>query len=43
MKYHDCFDGLQCARLKVPLDWFNGMHMACISCVMTIIGSEDTC
>ncbi|KAI9730869.1 MAG: hypothetical protein M1834_005587 [Cirrosporium novae-zelandiae] len=21
MKYHDCFDGLQCARLEVPMDY----------------------
>ncbi|UKZ82922.1 hypothetical protein TrVFT333_010722 [Trichoderma virens FT-333] len=21
--YHDCYDGLQCARLEVPLDWTN--------------------
>jgi hypothetical protein len=19
--YHDCFDGFQCAKLQVPLDW----------------------
>ncbi|KAF5012539.1 hypothetical protein FDECE_1406 [Fusarium decemcellulare] len=21
LQYHDCFDGLRCARLEVPLDW----------------------
>ena len=21
LEYHDCYDGLQCARLEVPLDW----------------------
>lgn len=23
LRYHDCFNGLRCARLKVPLDWNN--------------------
>lgn len=23
LRYHDCFNGLHCARLKVPLDWNN--------------------
>lgn len=23
LQYHDCFEGLRCARLKVPLDWNN--------------------
>lgn len=21
LEYHDCFDGFQCARLEVPVDW----------------------
>src|SRR5688572_1310318 len=24
LKYHSCYDGLKCARLKVPLDWTKG-------------------
>lgn len=24
LKYHSCYDGFQCARLEVPLDWVNG-------------------
>ncbi|SPN96657.1 uncharacterized protein DNG_00178 [Cephalotrichum gorgonifer] len=23
LRYHDCYDGHQCARLQVPLDWLN--------------------
>ncbi|TDZ16238.1 putative hydrolase [Colletotrichum orbiculare MAFF 240422] len=23
LQYHDCYEGLQCARLEVPLDWSN--------------------
>lgn len=23
LRYHPCYDGLKCARLKVPLDWLN--------------------
>ncbi|KAJ4855600.1 TAP-like protein domain-containing protein [Trichoderma breve] len=23
LEYHDCYDGYQCARLEVPLDWTN--------------------
>ncbi|OAF98985.1 uncharacterized protein CC84DRAFT_1105051, partial [Paraphaeosphaeria sporulosa] len=25
-QFHPCFDEFQCAKLKVPLDWFNGTH-----------------
>lgn len=24
LEYYDCYDGFQCARLEVPLDWANG-------------------
>lgn len=26
LKYHDCYDGLRCARLQVPLDWNNSSN-----------------
>ncbi|KAL5418124.1 hypothetical protein PMIN04_007438 [Paraphaeosphaeria minitans] len=26
LQFHPCFDAFQCAKLKVPLDWFNGTH-----------------
>lgn len=26
LKYHDCYDGLRCARLDIPLDWSNSSN-----------------
>ncbi|KAJ4345253.1 uncharacterized protein N0V89_011383 [Didymosphaeria variabile] len=26
LKFHPCWNDFQCAKLKVPLDWFNGTH-----------------
>ena len=26
LNYHDCYDGLRCARLEVPLDWSNSSN-----------------
>ncbi|KAF2118555.1 TAP-like protein-domain-containing protein [Lophiotrema nucula] len=26
LQFHSCYDGLECAKLKLPLDYFNGTH-----------------
>ena len=26
MEFHKCFDGFECAKLKLPLDYFNGVY-----------------
>ncbi|KAF2186859.1 hypothetical protein K469DRAFT_705386 [Zopfia rhizophila CBS 207.26] len=26
IQFHSCYDGLECAKLKLPLDYFNGTH-----------------
>ncbi|KAI7155612.1 hypothetical protein KC349_g6831 [Hortaea werneckii] len=31
LQYADCYDGFQCARLEVPMDWWNGTTNATVN------------
>jgi len=37
LRYHACYDGYQCARLKVPLDWLDPNNTATAAIAITVL------
>ncbi|KAI7357476.1 hypothetical protein KC357_g6473 [Hortaea werneckii] len=40
LQYVDCYDGLQCARLEVPMDWWNGTTNATVGLAVIKLPAE---
>ena len=40
LQYHNCYDGLRCARLEVPLDWANGSNPNTVAVAIGILPAK---
>ncbi|KAI7332182.1 hypothetical protein KC315_g4770 [Hortaea werneckii] len=40
LQYVDCYDGFQCARLEVPMDWWNGTTNATVGLAVIRLPAE---
>ncbi|KAI7174050.1 hypothetical protein KC352_g24504 [Hortaea werneckii] len=40
LRYVDCYDGFQCARLEVPMDWWNGTTNATVGLAVIRLPAE---